>query len=228
MQFAISRKLDLLCEGPQLISLRNDLNFAALTVANAFSSYAAAFVQKHVDYTAIRRCHGLQRDAAAGLGHPGRHPVGHFPQGIFPSLPVLLHVQRHSNVLVQLLTNDALYDKLQRLQGVASPPDEQPGIRAVDVNYRPPGRVIVFCPQRNVHVGSHHIQNSLHGLHGQSGGRIRRRSSCRPAGIRGCSVGFRFSLRLIVTFGARICNQERYADFCQFTANAQKSLTSPT
>ncbi len=89
-------------------------------------------------------------------------------------MPVLFDVQRNSDVLVQLLTDDALDDELQRLQRVASAPDQQPGVGATDVDYRAAGKFIVFRPEIHVHFGAYVLQDALDRLDRRACGSVRR------------------------------------------------------
>ncbi len=112
-------------------------------------------------YPAIRRGHGFQSDAAAGLGDAIGDAVSHLPEGVLPAAPVLFNIQRDPDVLIELLAHDALHDKLQGLEGVASAADEQPGIGPVDVDDRPAGQFIVFRAEVNVNFGSDDVQDAL-------------------------------------------------------------------
>ena len=141
------------------VAFGDDLDLAAFAVADTFGADAVSFAQIEMYHPAVRWRHGLQSDAAARLGDAVGHPISHLPKGVLPAAPVLFNIKRDPDVLIELLAHDALHDKLQRLQGVASTPDEQPGIGPLDVDDRPAGQFIVFRTEVNVNFSPNDVQD---------------------------------------------------------------------
>ena len=137
------------------------MDLAALALADTFGTDAVSFAQIEMYYPAIRRGHGFQGDAAARLDDAIGDAVSHLPKGILPAAPVLFNIQRDPDVLIELLAHDALHDKLQGLQGVASTPDKQPGIGSLNVDDRPAGQFIVFRAEVNVNFSPDDVQDAL-------------------------------------------------------------------
>ena len=143
------------------VAFRDDLDLAAFAVADTFGTDAVSFAQIEMYYPAIRWRHGFQSDAPARLGDAIGDPVSHFPKGVLPAAAVLFNIQRNPDVLFELLAHDALDDKLQRLEGVASTPDEQPGIGPVNVDDRPAGQFIVLGAEGNFNFCPDDVQDAL-------------------------------------------------------------------
>ena len=217
-----------------------DLHLAIFSEADALRADALLFVQVDVNHPAVGGRHRFQLDAASGLPHPAGDPVGHLPQAVLPPLPVLFYVQRQPHILAgQPLAHDALHDELQRLQGLAAPPDEQPGIGAADVNNRPAGEFVILGAQGSGYFRPHAGENDLQGRYGYFGRRSRRQSGRggRRAFIRRnrirhgvsvdsdgvCRLGFRFRGRFVRGGGG----QPGDADFGRFAADAQETLPAP-
>ena len=98
-----------------------------------------------------------------------RDPISHFTQRVLAPLTVLLDVQRNANVLVKLLAHDALDDELKRVQRIAAPADQEPGIGTVDVDHRAAGQLVVFGPESHVDVSADGGEDALDGLDGGAG-----------------------------------------------------------
>ena len=212
------------------VALGDDLNLAAVAVADAFGADTVALAQIEVDYPAVGGCHGLQGDAAAGLRHAIRDPVGHFAEGILAASPVLLNVQRNANVFIVLLAHDALHDELERVQRIAPSPDQKPGVGAVDVDHGAAGQLVVLGAQGHVNFCAHRGQDALDGLDGGSGGGVRRKSLNRRGRVG--RAGFIRRAPVGIGFGALRRSGRRsadagYANLGQFAADAQEPLAAP-
>ena len=220
-----------------------DLHFAILSEADALRADALLFVQVDVNHPAVGGRHRFQLDAASGLPHPAGDPVGHLPQAVLPPLPVLFYVQRQPHILAgQPLAHDALHNELQRLQGLAAPPDEQPGIGAADVNNRPAGELVILGAQGSGYFRAHAGENDLQGRYRHFRRRSRRQSgragrraftgrkhaglgisrvSVGSSGV--CRLGFRFRVGFVRGGGG----QPGDTDFGRFAADAQETLPAP-
>ena len=185
-------------------------------------------------YPAIRWGHGFQSDAAAGLDDAIGHAVGHLPEGVLPAAPVLFNVQGDPDVLLELLAHDALHDKLQRLQGVASAPDKQPGIGPMNVDDRPAGQLIVFGAEVNVNFRPDDIQDALDGLDCETGRRCRG-GTRRRFRWGGACRGFRFervlgSIGIVVVVSVvfrRVAGEPGNSNLGRLAADPQETLTAP-
>ncbi len=216
-----------------------DLHLAILSESDALRADALLFVQVDVDHPAVGGRHRFQLDAASGLPHPAGNPVGHLPQAVLPPLPVLFYVQRQPHILAgQPLAHDALHDELQRLQGLAAPPDEQPGIGAADVNNRPAGEFVILGAQGSGYFRAHAGENDFQGRYGYFGrrsrrqrGRAGRRAFIGRNRIRhGVSVDSDGVCRLDLRFRGgfvRGGGQPGDTDFGRFAADAQETLPAP-
>ena len=149
------------------VTLGDDLDLAAFPISHAFGTDAVSFAQIEVYHPAIRWRHGFQGDTASGLNDAVGNPVSHFPEGVLPAPSVLFDIQRDADVLIELLTHDALHDELQRLQGVASAPDEQPGVRALNVDNGPPGEFVMFRTKGNLNFCADDAQDPFDRLDSQ-------------------------------------------------------------
>ena len=213
------------------VSFRKDLDLAALAVADAFSADTVSFAKVEMYHPAIRRGHGFQGDAAPGLDNPAGHPFRHFPQGVLPASAVLFNVEEDPNVLFELLSHDALYNELQRLQGVAPAPNEKSGVGALNVNDGPAGHFIVLRAEGNVNFGSDDVQDAFDGLDRETCRRFRGRAR---RGYRFDPGNLRFDRWLVLSIVVEIrvvfrnlAGDPGDPDFGQLAADAEETLTAP-
>lgn len=231
-----------------LLAVGQDLDFAFLAVADAFGANALAPVQVKVDDPAVGGGHRFQGDAAAGLGDAVGDAVGHFAQGVLPTLAILFHIQGDADVgAAQLMADDALDEKLKGLKGLPPASDEQAGIGAVDVDDGSADEFVVFGTQGYGYFGASGVEDAGYGVEGNAGGGVVVRGvvirgelgavGVRGAGIRGVRNGgglaagggrrFRPGFRFRRGFGGGGDGGEAgNADFGQFAADAEEPLAS--
>ena len=126
-----------------------------------------------VDHPAVGRGHGFQSYATAGLKDTLGDAVSHFAEGILAALTILLDVQRNADLLIEPLADDTLNDELERVQGVAATPNQQPGIGAVDVDHRATCQLVVLGAECYVNFSADSSEDALDSLYSGSGGRVR-------------------------------------------------------
>ena len=130
----------------------------------------------------------------------------HVPQRRLASLPVVLYVQHHPHVLAELPADDEGYQELQGLQCLTAPADEQAGVLAGQIDYRPTRLGVVGGAQRTGDIDPGSFEDAAHRRAGHGS---RRRALCRSA--RAATGGYK-----------------GYADSGQFGPDAQEARLAPT
>ena len=218
------------------IPLGEDLHLPGIAKPHALGANTLTIAEIEMDHATVGRRHGLQGDAPSGLRDAVGDTVGHFAQGILPSLPVLLNIQRHADIFIVSLPHDALNDELQGMQGIAAPADQEPGVRSVDVDHRATRQLVVLGAKSDVDVGADGGEDMLDCLYGGPGRGVgsygqNRRGLIVPGWfvrqvrfIRLVFVGI--GLELLRGSGWRGADA-RNANLGQFTTDAQETLAAP-
>ena len=217
------------------VPLRDDLHLPGVAEPHALGADTLTLAKIQMDHPAVGGRHGFQGDAAAGLRDAIRDAVRHLTQRVLASLAVLLHIQRDADVFVKLLPHDALDDELQRMQGIAPPSNQEPGVGAVDVDHGAASQLVVLGAQGHVDVGADGGEDALNGLHGGTGRRVGRYGQHRSGRIVHSRLVHLVRFIGLVIVGIRLGTlrrsgrrgpDARNANLGQFTANTQKALAA--
>ncbi len=162
--------------------MRYDAHLSLVAIAHARRFHPWVVRKRDVDGPSLGGRHRLQGHRAPLTGDAIRHPQGQVAQHPIAALAVLLNVQQDPTArgVAGLSVEHEVHDELQRSQGLAPPPDEEPRVVSRDFDEGSIGGVRRGLADGRDGVHRHPLQNTVHNALGGLSQRPARGQTSHP------------------------------------------------